>query len=150
MRFEDEIKQQKFKSQQHKAILNLLFTSGWITNKHKDFFKKFDLTPQQYNVLRILRGQHPESISTSEIKLRMLDKNSDTSRIVDRLALKKLVTKTVCPADRRLVDVVISKKGLKLLADMDAETDELDRGIGLNDDEARSLNELLDKMRSSL
>lgn len=147
MKFEKEIKQQKFRSAKQKATLNLLFTSSWLTNRHKDFFKEYGLTPQQYNVLRILRGQHPESISTSDIKARMLDKNSDASRIVDRLTIKGWVTKTVSPADRRLVDVIISQDGLDLLERMDSKTDELDHTIGLTEQEADLLSNLLDKVR---
>lgn len=148
MKFEEEIKQGKFRNNRQKATLNLLFTSNWLSNKHKDFFKQFGLTPQQYNVLRILRGQHPNSISTSEIKARMLDKNSDTSRIVDRLTLKGWVTKNECPTDRRLVDVIIAKDGLDLLKRMDKETNRLDERIKLTEEEANTLSKLLDKLRS--
>ncbi|MEQ8927656.1 MAG: MarR family transcriptional regulator [Fulvivirga sp.] len=147
MKFEEEIKQRKFRSAQQKATLNLLFTSNWLSNKHKDFFKEYGLTPQQYNVLRILRGQFPNSISTSDIKNRMLDKHSDTSRIVDRLTLKGWVTKKECPSDRRLVDVVISKDGLDLLSRMDTATNQLDETLGLTEDEASQLSKLLDKIR---
>ncbi|MDX1629533.1 MAG: MarR family transcriptional regulator [Fulvivirga sp.] len=148
MRIEDEIKQRKFRSELQKVNINLLYTSNWLINKHKNFFKQYDITPQQYNVLRILRGQHPEKISTSEIKERMLDKNSDVSRIVDRLTGKDLVLKNTCPTDRRLVDVTISKKGLNLLSKMDNTVNLLDESIGLSQEEARMLNELLDKARS--
>lgn len=147
MRFEEEIKQKTFRSERQKATLNLLFTSSWLTNKHKEFFKQFELTPQQYNVLRILRGQHPNGISTSDIKTRMLDKNSDASRIVDRLAAKNLVNKTIPKVDRRLVSVVISEKGLNLLEDMDKMTDSLDETIGISEQEAEQINALFDKMR---
>ena len=147
MRIEEEIHQKKFRSELQKATFNLLFTSNWLTNRHKDFFKDFGLTPQQYNVLRILRGQHPGSISTSEIKARMLDKNSDASRIVDRLTLKGWVTKTICPDDRRLVDVCINDDGLSLLKRMDDATNSLDESLGLNESESTQLNMLLDKMR---
>lgn len=148
MRIEDEIKQEKFKSEQQKVTINLLYTSNWLINKHKEFFNAYDITPQQYNVLRILRGQHPKSISTSAIKDRMLDKNSDVSRIVDRLTNKDLVSKATCSTDRRLVDVLISPNGLKLLKSMDKAVNSLDANISLNDEEAATLNKLLDKVRS--
>ncbi|MTI22349.1 MarR family transcriptional regulator [Fulvivirga sp. RKSG066] len=148
MRIEDEIKQDKFHSEQQKVTINLLYTSSWITNKHKEFFKSYNITPQQYNVLRILRGQHPQSISTSAIKDRMLDRNSDVSRIVDRLTTKQLVSKSTCPDDRRLVDVVISDNGLLLLKKMDKAVEKLDTTVNLNEEEAKKLNELLDKVRS--
>ncbi|MEQ8242217.1 MarR family transcriptional regulator [Fulvivirga sp.] len=148
MRIEEEIHQKKFRSELQKATINLLFTSNWLTNRHKDFFKLYGLTPQQFNVLRILRGQYPGSISTSEIKARMLDKNSDASRIVDRLTLKGWVTKKVCPDDRRLVDVTINDDGLNLLTRMDADTNALDESLGLSESDAKQLSLLLDKMRS--
>lgn len=148
MRIEEEIKQEKFKSERQKASINLLYTSNWLINRHKEFFGQYEITPQQYNVLRILRGQHPEKISTSDIKARMLDKNSDVSRIVDRLTSKKLVSKSTCPEDRRLVDVAISKKGLTLLKTMDEHVEKLDKAINLSDEEAHKLNELLDKARN--
>lgn len=148
MRIEEEIKQEKFKSEHQKASINLLYTSNWLTNKHKDFFSDYEITPQQYNVLRILRGQHPEKISTSDIKQRMLDKNSDVSRIVDRLTTKKLVSKSTCSKDRRLVDVAISKKGLALLKNMDKHVETLNKAINLTSQEAEKLNELLDKLRN--
>ena len=93
MRIEDEIQQKAFRSELQKVTINLMFTAGWLNNKQRDFFKPFKITPQQYNVLRILRGQYPKQISTSSIKERMLDKNSDASRIVDRLFVKNLVSK---------------------------------------------------------
>ena len=75
MIIEEEIKQTKFRNAQHKAMLNLFYTASWLESKNKDFFKKFDITNQQFNILRILRGQHPNKISGVEIKSRMLDKN---------------------------------------------------------------------------
>ncbi|MCG8388357.1 MAG: MarR family transcriptional regulator [Cytophagales bacterium] len=149
MKIEDEIHQKVFKNEWQKATLNLIFTASWLGNKHKEFFKPFGITQQQYNVLRILRGSHPKSISTSVIKTRMLDKNSDASRIVDRLTAKDLVLKKTCPSDRRLVDVTISGKGLRLLEVMDTKIDALDNGLGsLTEKEAKVLNQLLDKLRS--
>ena len=106
------------------------------------------LTNQQYNVLRILRGQHPKSISTCGIKERMLDRNSDVSRIVDRLTLKNWVTKETCPNDRRLVDVMITDDGLSLLKKMDDAIDRIDQELGnLTEKDAELLNELLDRIR---
>lgn len=148
MKFEEEIQQKKFKSEKQKATLNLIFTSGWLVNQHKEFFKPFGITNQQYNVLRILRGQHPKSISTCGIKERMLDRNSDVSRIVDRLTLKNWVTKETCPNDRRLVDVMITDDGLALLKKMDDAIDRIDQELGnLTEKDAELLNELLDKIR---
>lgn len=149
MEFEKEIQQTKFKSEFHKASLNLIFTSGWLVNEHKEFFKPYGITPQQFNVLRILRGSFPKSISTSDIKERMLDKNSDASRIVSRITSKGWASKRVRNSDRRLLDVVISAKGLELLADMDADMDKIESALGgLTLEEACNLNHLLDKIRS--
>jgi DNA-binding MarR family transcriptional regulator len=148
MKIDDEIKQKKFRNEYQKATLNLIYTSNWLLSRHKIFFSKFRITEQQYNVLRILRGQHPDAISTSEIKKRMLDMNSDTSRIVDRLELKAFVNKKICKHDRRLVDVSISGAGLKLLDRIDRYVSDLDNIIAnLSVKEAEHLNFLLDKMR---
>lgn len=148
MKLEQEIKQEKFKSPQQKAILNILFTSNWIQNKQKDFFEPFGITGQQYNILRILRGQHPNRISGAEIKSRMLDKHSDVSRLLDRLLGKKLVTRTPCPNDKRASDIGISETGLSLLKALDEKISSLDtRLISLSALEAKQLCELLDRCR---
>lgn len=148
MTIEEEIKQSKFRSVQQKAILNILFTSNWIQNKQKEFFEPFGITGQQYNILRILRGQHPNRISGAEIKNRMLDKNSDVSRLLDRLIGKNLVSKSQCPNDKRASDIAISKEGLGLLEKLDATINNLDIKINsLTIEEANLLNALLDKSR---
>lgn len=127
--------------------MNILFSSGWLNEHIKHFFEKEDITSQQYNILRILRGAD-RPMSTLQIRERMLDKMSDTSRIVERLLKKNLVEKKVCAADKRLVDVSISKKGLALLVRLDEKNDQLDSILhGLTHDEAKTLNTLLDKMR---
>lgn len=149
MTIEEEIKQSKFRSVQQKAILNILFTSNWIQNKQKEFFEPFGITGQQYNILRILRGQHPNRISGAEIKNRMLDKNSDVSRLLDRLIGKNLVSKSQCPNDKRASDIAISKEGLGLLEKLDATINNLDIKINsLTIEEANLLNALLDKSRN--
>jgi DNA-binding MarR family transcriptional regulator len=145
---EKDIQQNNFTSVQHKALVNLLYTYGWVIEKIKGFLAKEDITHQQFNILRILRGSHPQPLSTLQIRERMLDKMSDTSRIVDRLVAKSLVKKTICPADKRLVDVVITEKGQKLLKKVDAEADYISEIMGnLSEKEAEMLNDLLDKMR---
>lgn len=145
MKIEVEIKQTKFKSPIQKALLNLIYTSNWLQNKQQDFFKEYGITSTQFNILRILRGQHPASISATEIKSRMLDRNSDVSRLLDRLAIKKLVTKTTCPDDRRACDVSITQEGLDLLASIANTVDE--NILDLTDQEAHLLSSLLDKCR---
>ena len=149
MKLEEAIQQKTpFKSVWQKTIVNLIYTHNHINNRHKDLFKPYGITPQQYNVLRILRGQYPKPISTSLIRERMLDRMSDVSRIVDRLVKKDMVLRSVCKTDKRLVDVIISRSGLELLKEIDSKIDILNELIGaLTKEEAETLNELLDKIR---
>src|ERR1044071_2706573 len=120
MGIDQDISQTKFRSEHQKATLNILYTYNWITERTKDLFASEDITPQQFNILRILRGSAPKPLSTMQIRERMLDKMSDTSRIVDRLISKGLVKKAICKDDRRLVDVMITDKGRKLLERLDS------------------------------
>ncbi len=130
-------------------MINLLFTYGWAIERIKNFLVSEDITHQQFNILRILRGAHPKPLSTLQIRERMLDKMSDTSRIVDRLILKDLVKKTTCPKDKRLVDVIITDRGQKLLKKLDAQSDNMNAVMDtLTEKEAGLLSDLLDKLRS--
>lgn len=148
MKLEEEIKQKKFRNEYHKLAVNILYTHGWLINHQAAFLKKCRITAAQYNILRILRGQYPNPASVNLLKERMLDKMSDTSRLVERLKQKDLVDREICPEDRRRVEVVITKKGLKLLEDMDKQDDEADQLFNkLSSNEAKTLNKLLDKMR---
>lgn len=148
MRLENEIKQESFRNEYHKLAVNILFTHGWLMNKIQQILSRFDLTPQQFNLLRILRGQYPSTASISLLKDRMLDKMSDASRLVDRLIQKGLVERKICESDRRKVDVVITKKGLKLLEKIDETDLEMDGYLqNLSESEAKKLNDLLDKLR---
>lgn len=148
MRLEEEIKQTKgFESQRHKATVNIMFTEGWLRDKFSCTLKPHDLTNQQYNVLRILRGSNPKPLSTSDIRERMLDKMSDASRIVDRLYKKGLVSKKTCGADKRLVDVGITKEGLSVLAQIDGSSAFKNILDTITDEEAAELNRILDKIR---
>lgn len=147
MSLENDIQQTKFRNEYHKVSVNLIYTCNWMMEQHKKFFDNADITPQQYNILRILRGAG-DPLSTLQIRQRMLDKMSDTSRIVDRLVKKELVKKVICKTDRRLVDVTISDKGLSLLDSLDSSNEEMDASAGrLTEEEATTLNQLLDKMR---
>lgn len=145
-KIEDEIRQAKFRSVQQKAVLNLIYTSNWLQSRQQEYFKPFGITGQQYNILRILRGQHPKTISGTEIKSRMLDRNSDISRLLDRLAAKELITRSTCPNDKRASDVLITRKGLAILAEIDKRDN--DEELALSDEEAANLSDLLDKARS--
>lgn len=148
MGLEKDINQYKFRNQQQKAIINLLYTHNWVMERIKKFVAAEDITPQQYNMLRILRGSYPTPLSTLQIRDRMLDKMSDTSRIVDRLILKNLVKKTVSPSDKRLVDVVITEQGQEVLKRLDEKNREMDGVINrLDENEMTQLNVLLDKIR---
>jgi MarR family transcriptional regulator, 2-MHQ and catechol-resistance regulon repressor len=148
MGIENDIKQTRFRNAQQKAAINLIYTVGWIRDRIKYIFEAEDITPQQFNILRILRGSFPQPLSTLQIRERMLEKMSDTSRIVDRLIAKGLVKKVTCKSDRRLVDVIISDKGKKLLERLDLKQDEIDNVMSrLSEKDAAILSELLDKIR---
>jgi DNA-binding MarR family transcriptional regulator len=149
MEIGSEIRQRKFRNEYHKATINLVFTANWLSERLKGFFEPYDLTPQQFNILRILRGSGAP-LSTLQIRERMVDRMSDTSRIVDRLLKKQLVEKKTSQADKRLVDVTISDKGLGLLTEIDGRQEALDGIIAvLSEEEAAALNKLLDKLRGA-
>lgn len=148
MKLEDAINQKKFKSEFHKGFLNIIFTSKWIEGIQKDFFTEFDLTPQQYNVMRILRGQYPEAMTVSFIKERMIDKMCDASRMVDRLKSKGYIDKKTSKKDRRAASVVINEAGLSLLEKIDVKVHKIEDCLqNLSEEEVKTLNNLLDKIR---
>jgi DNA-binding MarR family transcriptional regulator len=147
MSIEKDINQTKFRDEWHKASVNIIFTSNWVLEQQKKHFDRANLTSQQYNMLRILKGS-TAPLSTLQIRERMLDKMSDTSRIVDRLVAKELVKKEINKADKRLVDVTISPKGRELIDWMDHYAYEIDDVLkNLSEEEAHQLNFLLDKAR---
>lgn len=150
MGIDKDIQQSRFRNVHQKAAINLIYTLGWMKDKMKPIFDSEDITPQQFNILRILRGSFPQPLSTLQIRERMLEKMSDTSRIVDRLIAKGLVKKLICKKDRRLVDVIISDKGKKLLERLDVREEEMDQVLGnLSEKEASELSDLLDKIRDA-
>ena len=149
MSIDKDINQRKFRNEYQKAAINLIYTYNWVTEKIKAVLEKGDVTGQQFNILRILRGAG-EPISTLQIRQRMLDKMSDTSRIVDRLIVKGLARKFTCKNDKRLVDIIITDKGKKLLEKLDKYENEMDAILGnLSEVDAKTLNKLLDKIRKS-
>lgn len=149
MRIEEEIKQKTFKDKYNKAVVNLLYTHSYIVTRQSKVFKPYDISPEQYNVLRILRGQHPTPTTVSSIQDRMLNKMSNASRLVEKLKHKQLVERRECPTDRRQVDVTITDKGLKLLEELEDGVEKFNKSIiQLNEKEVDLLNDLLDKMRS--
>ena len=148
MGIEKEIHQGKFSSNGQKAMLNIMFTYGWLTEKIKNILAPEDITPQQYNILRILRGSSPQPLSTLQIRERMLDRMSDTSRIVDRLIVKQLAKKVTSSKDRRLVDVTITEKGQAVLKKLDLQIKQIDEILAnISDKEAETISNLLDKLR---
>lgn len=148
MELEKEIASNKFENDYQKSVVNILYTYGWVTNLLRKRFDKHHITLQQFNILRILRGQYPQPSTVNLLKERMLDKMSDASRIVERLVQKGLVSRCTNPKDRRAVDIIISEKGLDLLKKLDNEMDIPDLlKNNLTEEEARLLSNLLDKMR---
>ncbi|MFN7013371.1 MAG: MarR family winged helix-turn-helix transcriptional regulator, partial [Bacteroidia bacterium] len=131
MKIEEAINLKKFRSEQQKAILNLYYTVSWIEKEQKKFFKKHNVTMQQYNVLNILKSVQPEKISTSAIKKRLTDSNPDVSRMVDRLEDLKLVTKKANKTDKRLIEVSITAKGLQLVDKLNKNIAKLDEVLKL-------------------
>jgi len=148
MKIEDEIKQQQFKSAYQKAAINLIFTANWLLARHQELFKPYGITTSQFNIIRILRGQYPKKISGVEIKSRMLDKNSDIPRLLDRLLKKNLITKSVCMQDKRAADVAITQEGLQVLGEIDSQLDSIEQStIHLSTEDATQLSNLLDRLR---
>ncbi|MDB5011891.1 MAG: MarR family transcriptional regulator [Daejeonella sp.] len=148
MELENEIASNKFDDNIHKSVVNIIYTYGWMTNLIRQHLDKYNITMQQFNILRILRGQHPEPATVNLLKDRMLDKMSDASRIVERLVQKGLVSRCTNVKDRRAVDIKISPVGLEILKKLDTEmvTKDLIKGT-ITDEEAGLLSSLLDKMR---
>lgn len=148
MKLEEEIKQEKFRNGYHKLAVNVIYTYGWLMNSQSKLFAKYQITGNQYNILRILRGQYPNPATINLLKERMLDKMSDASRLVERLRIKGFVKRNLSSDDRRCVDVIITEKGLKLLLEMDKLNEKYDSLFeNLSVSESQKLNELLDKLR---
>ncbi|MCS7018904.1 MAG: MarR family transcriptional regulator [Cytophagales bacterium] len=150
MRIEEELQQSRFDSEHHKAALNILFTAGWINAIDLSILKPFGISPQQFNVLRILRGQHPSAVRLCDITPRMLDRMSNTARLVEKLRLKGLVSREQNPQNRRAVNISITDKGLALLKAIDAKMPEwYSHFQNISSEEATQLNVLLDKLRGN-
>ena len=150
MTIEQDIKQPAFKTNLEKAVVNLLYTYNWLRDHSQDVYKPFGLKMQHYNILRILKGKYPEVISPGEIKEVMLDKAPDLTRLLDKLVEMELVSRQLCPENRRKMDIRITKNGLELLSVLMKRQDTLykDMASRLDENEAATLSNLLDKMRS--
>ena len=149
MSLEDDIKQQKkFPSEFEKAAVNIMYTSNWLYNINAGHLKKHGITPEQYNVLRILRGSFPKPLMLGEVSCRMLDKSSNSTRLVEKLRQKGLVKREQCEKSRRQVDIMITEKGLAILTKIDNDENVLlDACKALSKQEAEELNRILDKLR---
>lgn len=151
MRLEDEIKTKGFRNELHKLSVNLIYTTNWLVNIMQSQFQEYGVTMQQFNILRILRGQHPVPCTIQLLKERMLDKQSDASRLVDRLCSKALVVRTVSDHDRRKMDVVITDAGLELLQQMEVTISASDALFdGVSNAEAEIANNVLDRIRENV
>jgi len=149
MKIEEAIKQKKFISEYQKLFINIIYTANWLTNESIKTLKPFGISPQQYNVLRILKGQHPHAITVNNIINRMLDKSSNASRLVDKLKQKGLVERDVCPNDRRQVDIRITTKGIAIIEDISKKIDSFNNiKDAVTIEEAEKMNTFLDKLRN--
>lgn len=147
MSLEEDLKS-KFVNEHQKAMVNILFTGSWLNNRNTIRLKKFGITPEQFNVLRILRGSYPKPMRLADITERMIDKSSNCTRLVEKLRLKKLVSREICENNRRQVDISITGEGQKILEKIDAESEEwIDTLKAINKQEASELNRILDKLR---
>lgn len=139
-----------FRNDYHKATVNLIFTGKWIVNLHNELFKLHGITIQQYNILRILKGLYPSSLTVKMLRERMLDKMSDASRVVEHLRKKGMVERVESHIDRRKVDIIITQKGIEKLNEIDSSENEMmDKFLSnLNTDEINQLDSLLNKCRN--
>lgn len=148
MSLENDIQQKSFRSEHQKALLNIIYTHNFLNNIVNEFFKDYSITRQQYNVMRIIRGQSPKAASIQLIRDRMLDKMSDASRIVERLRIKNLVRREASPEDKRTVHITITDDGIRLLETIETRIEEVESSLRkLSVEEAAQLNKLLDKIR---
>jgi DNA-binding MarR family transcriptional regulator len=149
MSLEEDIKQEKFSNEFQKMAVNILFTGSWLHNINAARLKPHGITPEQYNVLRILRGSHPKPMMLAEITSRMIDKSSNATRLVEKLRQKGFVKREICEDNRRQVDIYILDKGLNALKKIDADEAEwLATLKNISKSEAMELNRILDKLRS--
>lgn len=150
MKLEEALKTTKFKNMRHKASLNVMYTAYWLKTQGGSLFKESGLTGEQYNVMRILKGKHPEAMCVKDIGSRMIEQNSNVPRIIDRLVAKKIVKRATSKEDKRETLITLTEDGLSLLETTNKQVDKMnERIIGLTEEEAETLNELLEKMRAA-
>ena len=149
MKLEDAIKSNKFRDEGHKASLNILYTAWWLKTGFSSSLKELGLTSEQFNVMRILKGKHPEEMCVKDIGSRMIEKSSNVPRIIDRLVDKKWVKRSPSKEDKRETLIALTDKGMKQLAEASKTMDEVSQKIiGISNEEALQLNTLLEKLRS--
>lgn len=150
MKIEDIIKTKVELDDSKKVILNILYTQSIVTEKMNEVLKPYDLSGEQYNVLRVLRGQKGNPANMCDIQERMITKNSNTTRLIDKLLLKELVTREICPNNRRKMEITITNKGLELLSELDPKVIEHEHFFSKNleENELKQLNILLEKYRT--
>lgn len=150
MKIEEVLKSTVPMEDSKKIILNVLYTQNILSEKFNEILKPYDISVEQYNVLRILRGQKGNPANMCVIQERMLAKTSNTTRLVDKLLLKGLVTREVCPENRRKIEVLITQKGLNVLKELDPKVTKHEEFFSnnLNADEIIQLNQLLEKYRN--
>ncbi len=149
MRLEDEIKQAKFKTEHHKLMINILYTASWLQRTQSTVLRPHGITPEQYNILRILRGAKGRAMSLNDISSRMIDRASNTSRLIDKLITKEWVNRTICPKDRRQSEILITQDGLDVLQNLQGPIDEIsEQFFTISEKECQKLNNVLDEMRN--
>jgi DNA-binding MarR family transcriptional regulator len=149
MKLEEAIKSSKFADEKHKATINVIYSAYWLRNNFSMALKKEDLTVEQFNVMRILKGMHPEQMCVKNIGDRMLEKSSNVPRIIDKLVAKKLAKRTTSKIDKRETLVLLTERGISVLEKATALVDNATQEMkGLSESDAQQLNELLEKMRS--
>lgn len=148
MGLEQDLRQERFDNVYEKMVVNILFTGSWLSNLNASRLKPFGLTPEQYNVLRILRGSHPKPMMLADITSRMIDRNSNATRLVEKLKSKEFVNREICKTNRRQVDISITESGLAVLAKIDEGLEQwLQILKTIPQSEAEQLNNMLDKLR---
>ena len=148
MSLEHDIKQEKFNSEFEKIVVNILYTASWLYNINASRFKPHGITPEQFNVLRILRGSHPKALMLAEVTARMIDKSSNATRLVEKLRQKGFLKREICEDNRRQVDISITDKGLAVLKKIDGESVAWIESLkAISSAEAQELNRVLDKLR---
>jgi len=150
MRLEEELRTEKFKNAQQRAALSILFTSNWIEEKTNECFKEYGISPEQYNVLRILKGQKGKPANLSTIQERMIHRMSNATRLVEKLKQKGYVNREICENNRRKVEITITEKGLALLVVLDPKLAHIEFNLfdNLTESEIIEIGVLLDKLRA--